>query len=185
MPRVARAGAGERGRHAGRAQVYRTSEITLTLTLTPAVGELCVCLASHGRVQASVALLQAHCTVFPPKPNPLRHAITAVTHPALNAPIVHAGHHTHDGGSARAGQPLQHVSVKMVNSAWAGDVRWVCSRGGWTGTPPRPSPPGSQAACTSCRFPALDGRFERPPPHTAARRPQHDGHLGEYLLLRG
>jgi hypothetical protein len=28
-----------------------------------------------------------------------------------------------------SGQTLQHVSVKMVNSAWAGDVRWVCSRG--------------------------------------------------------
>jgi hypothetical protein len=27
-----------------------------------------------------------------------------------------------------------------AKTAWAGDVRWVCSRGGWTGTPP-------QAAC--------------------------------------
>ena len=29
-------------------------------------------------------------------------------------------HPTHDGGSARAGQTLQHVSLKVVNSAWAG-----------------------------------------------------------------
>jgi hypothetical protein len=49
---------------------------------------------------------------------------------ALNAPLVHIGHHAHDGGSARAGQTLQHVSIKVVNSAWAGHVRWVCSRGG-------------------------------------------------------
>jgi hypothetical protein len=49
---------------------------------------------------------------------------------------------THDGGSARAGQALgQHVSIKMVNSAWAGDVRCMCSRAGWTGTPPHPPPP--------------------------------------------
>ena len=81
-------------------------------------------------------------------PNSLRHAITAVTHPlsVLNAPLVHTGHHPHDGGSARAGQTLGSVSVKMVKSAWAGDVRWVCSRAGWTGTPPHPPPPGSQAA---------------------------------------
>jgi hypothetical protein len=78
---------------------------------------------------------------------PLRCAITAVTHPlsALIAPLVHTGHHTHDGGSARAGQTLG--SAKVVNSAWAGDVRWVCSRAGWTATPPHPPPPGSQAAC--------------------------------------
>jgi hypothetical protein len=25
---------------------------------------------------------------------------------------------------------------KMVNSAWAGDVRWVCNQAGWTETPP-------------------------------------------------
>jgi hypothetical protein len=72
---------------------------------------------------------------------------------------------------------------KMVKSAWAGDVRWVCSRGGWTGTPPHPPPPGSQAACASCRFPALDGRFER---HSTPLHGVHsttEGHLGVYLLL--
>jgi hypothetical protein len=94
---------------------------------------------------------------------------------ALNAPLVYTGHHTHGGGSARAGQTLQHVSVKMVNSAWAGDVRWLCSRRGWTGTPPQPPPPGSQAACPSCRSPNPDGRLTRPTPHrctasTARRR---------------
>jgi hypothetical protein len=48
----------------------------------------------------------------------------------------------------------------MVNSAWAGDVRWVCSRAGWTGTPPQPPPPGSQAACACAASPNPDGRFE-------------------------
>jgi hypothetical protein len=92
----------------------------LQLTLPPA----------HGSPPASL-----------PRRNPnaaaARHH-TAVTHPlsALNGSLVHTGHHTHDGGSARAGQTLQHVSAKMVKSAWAGDVRWVCSRERWTGTPP-------------------------------------------------
>jgi len=64
-----------------------------------------------------------------------------------------SAHRTHDGGSARAGQTLGSAClIKMVNSAWAGDVRWVCSRAGWTGTPPHPPPPGSQAACAPCRF---------------------------------
>jgi hypothetical protein len=41
--------------------------------------------------------------------------------------------------SCRAGQTLGSACpAKMANSAWAGDVRWVCSRGGWTGTPPKP-----------------------------------------------
>ena len=64
----------------------------------------------------------------PPQPQLLCCApITAVTHPlsALNDPLVHTGHHAHDGGSARAGQTLQHVSIKMVKSAWAGTY------GGW------------------------------------------------------
>jgi hypothetical protein len=46
------------------------------------------------------------------------------------------------------GQTLQHVSIQMVNSAWARDVRWACSRAGWTGIPPHPQTPGSQAACS-------------------------------------
>ena len=49
--------------------------------------------------------------------------------------------------SMRAGQTLQHVSIKMVKSAWAGDVRWMCIQTGRTGTSPHP---GSQAACASC-----------------------------------
>jgi hypothetical protein len=53
-------------------------------------------------------------------------------------------------GESRSG--VAACRAKMVNSAWAGDVRWVCSRAGWTGTPPQPQTPGSQAACTSCRF---------------------------------
>ena len=71
---------------------------------------------------------------------------------------------------------MQHVSVNIVNSAWAGDVRWVCSRAGWSGTPPHPPPPGSQAACTSCRFPEpFERRIGPTPLHTATRRSHHDG----------
>jgi hypothetical protein len=85
---------------------------------------------------------------------------TAVPHPPLSPQRseVHTGHQTHDGGSARAGQTLQHVSIKMVKSVWAGDVRWVCSRGGWPGTPPQSPPPGSQAACTLSSEIRLIGR---------------------------
>ena len=85
-------------------------------------------------------------TYLPKKPLPL----SQKHHPlsALNAPLVYIGHHAHDGGSARAGQTLQHVSIQMVNSAWARDVRWACSRAGWTGIPPHPQTPGSQAACS-------------------------------------
>jgi hypothetical protein len=77
---------------------------------------------------------------------------------------------------------VQHVSVKMVNSAWAGDVRWVCSRAGWTGTPPRPPPPGSQAACASCPNP--DGGSDTP--HSTPLHGVHsttEEHLGVYLLF--
>jgi hypothetical protein len=83
--------------------------------------------------QCSQSLSRNHLPVNPflnsRNPNSLRrHSQPSPTHlSALN--LVHIGHQTHDGGSARAGQTLQHVSVKMVNSAWAGDVRWVCSRG--------------------------------------------------------
>jgi hypothetical protein len=89
---------------------------------------------------ALIALLQDYCSLVPPKPNPLRCVpFTAVTHPlsALNAPLVYTGHPKHDGGSARAGQTLGSACpAKMVKSAWAGDVRWVCSRAGCTGTSP-------------------------------------------------
>jgi hypothetical protein len=46
--------------------------------------------------------------VVQPKPPVCSTPFTAATHPlsALNAPLVHTGHHTHDGGSARAGQTL-------------------------------------------------------------------------------
>jgi hypothetical protein len=111
-------------------------------------------------------------------PSPLRRAITAATHPlsALDAPLVHTGHHTHDGGSARAGRRwVQHVSPRWSRALWAGDVRWVCSRAGWTGTPPQPPPPGSQAACPASAASPNPDRLGDTPLHTAARRPQHDG----------
>jgi hypothetical protein len=53
----------------------------------------------------------------------LRRAITTATHPlsALNDPLVHIKHPTHDGGSARAGQTLGSACrAKMVKSAWGG-----------------------------------------------------------------
>jgi hypothetical protein len=62
----------------------------------------------------------------------------------------------------------------VVKSAWAGDVRWVCSRRGWTGTPPHPPPPGSKAAGTSLPLP-LEAARTHPTRHgytasTARRR---------------
>jgi hypothetical protein len=74
----------------------------------------------------------------------------------------------------------------MVNSAWAGDVRWVCSRAGWTGTPPRPPPPGSQAACTPCLVQTLMASS-----NTRHSTPLHgvhsttEGHLGVYCCSEG
>jgi hypothetical protein len=90
---------------------------------------------------------------------------TAFTHPlsVLNTPRVHTGHHTRTPCTRRWQCESRSdvgfsVSIKMVKSAWAGDVRWVCSRRGWTGTPPHPPPPGSQAVGTSCRFPLRPAR---------------------------
>jgi hypothetical protein len=81
------------------------------------------------------------------------------------------------GGSARAGKTLGSACLdKVVNSAWAGDVRWVCSRAGWTETRPLPPPPGSQAACASLPLlQTLMVRSNTPTPHrytasTARRR---------------
>jgi hypothetical protein len=104
---------------------------------------------SHGRLR--MALLRARlsrCRQNPRTPLRARHTQPSPTPLSYRFASAHT-----DGGSARAGQTLQHVSIKMVNSAWAGDVPWVCSRREWTGTPPNPPPPGSQAA-RACRFPA-------------------------------
>jgi hypothetical protein len=83
---------------------------------------------------------------MPPKPQ-LTAARIAVTHPlsALNTTLVHTGHTT-VAVREQVRRWVQHVSVKVVKSAWAGGVRWVCSRAEWTGPPPHPPPPGSQAA---------------------------------------
>jgi hypothetical protein len=89
------------------------------------------------RTALQLALPPAH--VFSMRrqnPTPLRRAIPAVTHPlsALSIPLVHTGQHTHDGGSARAGQTLGSAClIKVVKGTYGGrgDVRWVCSRAGW------------------------------------------------------
>jgi hypothetical protein len=85
-------------------------------------------------------------SLMPPKPQ-LTAARSAVTHPlsALNTTLVHTGHTT-VAVREQVRRWVQHVSVKVVKSAWAGGVRWVCSRAEWTGPPPHPPPPGSQAA---------------------------------------
>jgi hypothetical protein len=106
--------------------------------------------SSHGRLP--MALLQL---LFGAAETPT-HCVapfTAVNHPlsALNGKLVHTEHQTRRW-QCESRSELPHVSIQMVKSAWAGDVRWVCSRGGWSGTPPQPPPPGSQAACAPCRF---------------------------------
>jgi hypothetical protein len=70
-----------------------------------------------------------------PKPNPLRRAIHSRQPPPLSHQRSTSAHWAPQtrGGSARAGRTLQHVSIQMVKSAWAGDVRWVCSRAGLKG----------------------------------------------------
>jgi hypothetical protein len=113
---------------------------------------------------------------------------TAVTHPlsALNAPLCTPGTvHTMVAVREQVKRWVQHVSINVVKSAWAGDVRWLCSRGRWTGTPPHPPPPGSQAACPSCRFPLRAGSNTR---HSTPLHGVHSttkGHLGVYLLRVG
>jgi hypothetical protein len=61
---------------------------------------------------------------------------------------------------------VQHVSIQMVKSTWAGDVRWVCSRAGWTWTPPHRPPPGCRLLARRGAFPTLTaGSNEHPTPH--------------------
>jgi hypothetical protein len=113
-------------------------------------------------------------------PNHCDTTFTAVTHPPLSPQRSASAQCTSDityttvAVREQVRRWVQHVSVKMVNSAWAGDVRWMCSRAGWTGTPPHPPPPGSQAARPSCASPnpRMVGSKTR---HTATRCPQHDG----------
>jgi hypothetical protein len=121
--------------------------------------------------------------VLPPKPY-FSAPFTATTHPlsVLNNPLLHIRHKT-VAVREQVRRWVQHVSIQMVNSAWAGDVRWVCSRAGWTGTPPYPPPPGSQAVC-AVPYPNPDGGS-----NTRHSTPLHgvhsttEGHLGVYLLL--
>jgi hypothetical protein len=82
---------------------------------------------------------------------------------------------------------LQHVSSKMVNSAWAGHARWVCSRAGGTRTLPHPPPPGSQVACPSLPLLPPLGRFEHTHPTPFSRRVHSttEGHLGVHPLFWG
>jgi hypothetical protein len=125
--------------------------------------------------------------VLSPKPNSLRRDPQPSPTPSQPSTLRSCtGHQTHDGGSARAGQTLgmqANVSSKVVKSAWAGDVRWVCGRAGWTGTPPQPPPPGSQAACPSCRFRLMAGSNTRHSPPLHGVHSTTEGHLGVYLLL--
>jgi hypothetical protein len=85
--------------------------------LAPAMSSAVRCAATNSRLGAALQL------TLPPAhgpPHSSRHTprvctlllccapFTATTHPlsALIAPLVHIGHHAHDGGSARAGQTL-------------------------------------------------------------------------------
>ena len=73
----------------------------------------------------------------------------------------------------------------MVNSAWAGHARWVCSRAGGTRTPQHPPPPGSQVACPSLPLLPPLGRFEHTHPTPFPRRVHSttEGHLGVHPLF--
>jgi hypothetical protein len=116
--------------------------------------------------------------VLPLKPNSLQRAIHSRHPPPLSPQHSASAHRTSNPRrwqcESRSNVGMQaNVSSKVVKGAWAGDVRWVCSRAGWSGTPPHPPPPGSQAACPSCRS-ALDGHS--PPLHGV--HSTTEGHLG-------
>jgi hypothetical protein len=57
---------------------------------------------------------------------------TAVTHPPLSPQRFASAYRTQHTRRwpvrEQVRRWVQHVSIKMVNSAWAGDVRWVCSQ---------------------------------------------------------
>jgi hypothetical protein len=123
-----------------------------------------------------------------PNPTPLRRAIHPHPPPLPSPQRSARAHRTQytrrwQCGS-RSGAGFKHASAKMVNSAWAGDVRWGWSRAGWTATPRHPPPPGSQASCTSCRSPERGiGPRQSPPPHGV--HSTLEGHLGVNPLCRG
>jgi hypothetical protein len=116
-------------------------------------------------------------------PSPLRRASHSRHPPPLSPQRSASAHQTRDGGRARAGQAfwVQHVPTRDVNSAWAGDVRWARSRGGWSGTPPQPPRPGSWAACSAVPpWPPLTSSTNTPhsprtPTPTALRRDTSEG----------
>jgi hypothetical protein len=123
---------------------------------------------------------------LPPTPNSLRRHSQPSPNPSQSSQLrLCTPHAPHDGGSARAGRTLGSACLaKMVKSAWVGDVRWVCSRAVWTGTPPHPPPPGSQAACPSC--PVMERTHATPHRCTASTlHSTTEGHLGVYLLSEG
>jgi hypothetical protein len=128
-----------------------------------------------------MALLQAQCTVVPPKPNPLRCVpFTAVTHPlsALNDPLVHTGHKTHDGGGATAGQALgirQIVSPRWSTALGRGTYGGCVVGQDGQGLLRSLKPQVHRLLACRAASPNPDGRLEHTPLHTATRRPQHDG----------
>jgi hypothetical protein len=104
-------------------RVERASASENERSPSPTVTTLSGPSSSHGRLL--MALLQAHSTGAETQLHCVA-PFTAVTNPlsALTDPLVHTIHTT--GGSARAGQTLGSAClIKMVNSAWEGDVRWV------------------------------------------------------------
>jgi hypothetical protein len=108
---------------------YTRLRAALLLTLPPAHG------TPPGSLNVCAAETSLRRVIHSRHPHPLS---------ALDDPLVHIKPKT-VAVREQVRRWVQHVSVNVVNSAWAGDVRWVCSWEGWTGTPPQPPPPGSQA----------------------------------------
>ena len=138
---------------------YTRLRAALLLTLPPAHG------TPPGSLNVCAAETSLRRVIHSRHPHPLS---------ALDDPLVHIKPKT-VAVREQVRRWVQHVSVNVVNSAWAGDVRWVCSWEGWTGTPPQPPPPGSQAlpVVPLPQTPNSKLKSSNTPP--AARCPQHDG----------
>jgi hypothetical protein len=115
-------------------------------TFTPAVRHTVRRAATLSPLRAVLQLARpppAHEFLYPAEtPNPLRPAIPS-RHPPPLMPQHSASarwtQHTRRWQCESRSDVGSACLVKVVNSAWAGDVRWVCSRRGWTGTNPHPS----------------------------------------------
>jgi hypothetical protein len=131
------------------------------------------CATTFSPLGATLQLTLSLADALPPCVAPF----TAATHPlsVLNNPLVHTGHHTHDGGSARAGQRCS-VSRARWSRALGRGTYGGCVVGedgkGLLRTLHRQV---RRLLARRAASPNLMVGSNTRPHHTAARRPHHDG----------